>query len=215
MQIAWSSSHREFLISDTYYFSFLSKEMSKRGIIFKEESDFKKLFDYPVIVFNYPEENFTMEEKERLYNAVVEEGKRIILTAHFKNKDRVGEICNFVSEEFGIRVNFDGVKDDTNFIQEDPYIIVTSKVYINNGIKRVVFPYSASLSVTEDVKVILKGMETSKTEIISSSPILVAERRFSSGGSLVVCGSCIFWDNYSILKEDNLDFSYYLLIGEK
>ncbi|MCG0275554.1 MAG: hypothetical protein L5655_05215 [Thermosediminibacteraceae bacterium] len=212
MKVAWSSSHGEFLISDSYYFSVLERESKKRNIEIVEIADFEELFSYPVVVFNYSEVPFNEKEIETIEKAV-SDGKRVIFTGHFKNKDNVVRICNAVSERFGLRLNEDEVLDYKNFAGDDHRIVVTSRIEAyGDGVKRVVFPYSAPLEIlSSEVRVILKGEDTSFAGCGKKAPVLAAERRYPSGGSFVLCGSCLFWDNYSILREDNLTFSLNLL----
>ncbi|HAA89297.1 MAG: hypothetical protein XD63_1092 [Thermoanaerobacterales bacterium 50_218] len=214
LRVAWSSTHQEFLITDSYYFSILAKESQKNGIVIEEVPVFTELFCYDVVIFNYPEKPFNKEEIELIKKSVVEEGKRVLFTAHFQNKDNVAKICSKVSRHFGLLVLPEEVFDDVNHIADDPYIVPTSRVFTyNNGVKEVVFPYSAPLELLDEAKVILRGMETTITRKGKTSPVLVAEKNFPSGGSFALSGSCIFWDNYSITKADNLRFALNLIKG--
>jgi|LDZS01.1.fsa_nt_gi hypothetical protein len=216
LRVAWSSTHQEFLISDSYYFSILAKESQENGIIIDEVSVFTDLFSYDVVIFNYPEKPFKKEEIELIKKSVVEEGKRVLFTAHFQNKDNVAKICSKVSRQFGLLVLPEEVFDNVNHIANDPRMVLTSKVFTyNTGVTKVVFPYSAPLELLEEAKVILRGMETTTTRKGKKSPILVAEKNFPSGGSFTLSGSCIFWDNYSITKADNLRFAINLIKGAK
>ncbi|MDN5332391.1 MAG: hypothetical protein PWP45_1616 [Tepidanaerobacteraceae bacterium] len=211
-KVAWSSSHGEFLISDSYYFSVLEKEAQKRGIEIVEVADFEELFSYPVVVFNYSEHPFEEGEIEKIEKAV-KQGKRVIFTGHFNNKDNVARICSEVSERFGLRLKEDEVVDGENFAADDCRMVITSRIEaFGNGVKKVVFPYSAPVEIlSPEVRVVLRGEETSFDGCGERAPVLAAERSYPSGGSLVLCGSCLFWDNYSILREDNLNFSLNLL----
>ncbi|ACX51761.1 hypothetical protein Adeg_0613 [Ammonifex degensii KC4] len=216
MRVAWSSTHQEFLLSDGYYFSGLAREAHKRGIVIEEIDDFAALFAREVIVFNYPEKPFTPEERARIEWAVKNEGKRVVFTAHFRNKDGVAAICSKVTEPFGIKILPEGVRDEVHSLDEDPFILVTEAVEAyNEKVKKVVFPYPAPLEVGPEVRVILRGMDTAHTDTGVPAPILVAERTFPGGGSLVVCGSCIFWDNYSLFRLDNLPFALSILQGRE
>jgi len=212
LKVAWSSSHAEFLISDSYYFSTLEQESRKRGIEIAEVADFDELFRYPVIVFNYSEKPFDEPEIKAIERAV-EDGKRIIFTAHFNNKDNVAEICNAVAERFGMRLKMDEVVDENNFDEGDCRMVITSRVEAYaQGVNQVVFPYSAPIEALHpDVRVVVRGEESALTGSRERAPIMAAERKMPSGGSLVVCGSCLFWDNYSIMRKDNLAFSINLL----
>ncbi|MDN5276356.1 MAG: hypothetical protein PWR01_321 [Clostridiales bacterium] len=212
LKVAWSSSHAEFLISDSYYFSTLERESRKKGIEIVEVADFDELFCYPVIVFNYSEKPFDESEIKAIERAV-KNGKRIIFTAHFNNKDNVAEICNAVTERFGMRLKMDEVVEKEHFDEGDCRMVITSRVEsYAEGVNQVVFPYSAPIEALHpDVRVIVRGQESAFTGSGERAPVMAAERRMPSGGSLVVCGSCLFWDNYSILRKDNLAFSINLL----
>lgn len=215
MRVAWSSTHQEFLISDAYYFSQLARGALQEGLLIEEVDDFTELFSYDVVVFNYPESPFSQKEVEAIREAVVSKGKHVIFAAHFQNKDDVARICTEVSRHFGILVLNDQVTDGASHLEGDPYLVLTSQVLAyNQGVRRVVFPYSAPLEVFDDGAVpILRGMETSRTLRGIPSPVLAAERTFPSGGAFVLCGSCIFWDNYSITRADNFRFAMNLLKG--
>lgn len=212
MKVAWSSSHGEFLISDSYYFSALERESRKKGIEIVEVSNFDELFFYPVIVFNYSEKPFDEAEIKTIEKAV-RGGKRVIFTAHFNNKDNVAEICNAVSERFGLRLKEDEVVEEESFADGDCRMVITSRVEAYaEGVNQIVFPYSAPIEVLNpDVRIIVRGKESAFTGSGEKAPVMAAERKMPSGGSLVVCGSCLFWDNYSIFREDNLAFSINLL----
>lgn len=207
MKVAWSATHQEFLLTDGYYFSGLYKELCKRKIEIEEVDHFDRLFEYDVIVFNYPENPFSDDEKEKIREALVQKGKKIIFTAHFKNKDGVSEICNSITREYEIDILPEGIKDEIHHLEDDLFIITTDEVKLyREGVKEVVFPYSAPLEVREETEVVLRARETSLTDSGKKSPVLIAQRKFESGGKLIVCGSCIFWDNFSLFRLDNLQF---------
>lgn len=214
-RVAWSSTHQEFLISDAYYFSRLAQGAPEEDLVIEEVGDFAELFSYDTVVFNYPESPFNHKEIRTIIEGVTVKGKRIIFTAHFQNKDDVARICTEVSRHFGLLVLNDQVTDHENHLEGDPFRLVTSRVLAyNRGVSKVVFPYSASLEVLDaGVLPILRGMETSRNSKGLPSPVLAAEKTFPSGGSFVLCGSCIFWDNYSITLGDNFRFALNLLMG--
>lgn len=216
MKVAWSATHQEFLLSDGYYFSGLYKELTKRGVIIEEVEDFDKLFEYEVIVFNYPESQFTEEEKEKIQRALNKENKKIIFTAHFRGKDGVFDVCNAVTTTFGITVLPEGVKDEHCHLEDDSLIITTDNIEkYATGVKEIVFPYSAPLSISDGVEIILKGRSTAVSDSGKKAPVLVAQKTFENGSKLIVCGSCIFWDNFSIFKLDNLQFVVNLILGNE
>ncbi|WAM33718.1 hypothetical protein [Caldicellulosiruptor morganii] len=216
MRVAWSATHQEFLLSDGYYFSGLYRELSKREILIEEVDDFDRLFEYDVIIFNYPENTFEQEEKEKIKRVLEEDRKRIIFTAHFRGKDGVAEVCNGIVKEFGIDILKEAVRDELNHLEDDSLIITTDNVErYASGVKEVVFPYSAPLSVSDGVESILKGRDTAVSDSGKRSPVLVAQKSFESGSRLIVCGSCIFWDNFSLFRLDNLQFAINLILGSE
>lgn len=214
VRIAWSSTHQEFLITDSYYFSILAKESQKQGLIIEEVSEFPDLFSYDVIVFNYPEQPFTEEEINQIKRAVTEEHKRVIFAAHFQNKDNVAYICSQVAQHFGMRAYPGEVMDRENCLMDDPYMVVTSNVLAyNEGVQKVVFPYAAPIEVYGPARIILRGMPTTRTKEGQAFPVLMAEKVLAGGGSFILSGSCVFWDNFSIGQLDNLKFILNLLKG--
>ncbi|MGB9859839.1 MAG: hypothetical protein ACPLQP_07910 [Moorellaceae bacterium] len=214
VRIAWSSSHQEFLISDSYYFSDLAQECRKHHIVIEEVSEFDRLFSYEAIVFNYPEQPFTGAEIEVIKTAVLRDKKRVLLAAHFQNKDNVARICSQLARHFGLLVLEDGVFDPENHMRDDPFLIITTEVgAYNDGVRQVVFPYSAPLELLEPAKIVLKSMKTATTGHGQISPVLAAEKTYPGGGSFVLLGSCVFWDNFSLSQADNLRFALNLLKG--
>jgi len=216
MKVAWSATHQEFLLSDGYYFSGLYKELTKRGVLIEEGDDFDRLFEYDVIIFNYPENPFRVEEKKRIQKVLNEEKKKTIFTAHFRGKDGVFDVCNAITQDFGITVLPEGVKDECCHLEDDSLIITTDNIkkYASN-VKEVVFPYSAPLSLSDGVEVILKGRDTAVSDSGEKAPILIAQKSFESGSKLIVCGGCIFWDNFSLFRLDNLQFVVNLILGNE
>ncbi|WAM31771.1 hypothetical protein [Caldicellulosiruptor naganoensis] len=216
MRVAWSATHQEFLLSDGYYFSGLYKELSKRGVLIEEVEDFDRLFEYDVIIFNYPENPFEQEERERIKKSLQEDKKRIIFTAHFRGKDGVAEICNAIAKDFGINIMQEAVKDESYHLEDDNFIITTNNIEkYASGVKEVVFPYSAPLSISDGVEIILKGRDTAVSDSGQRSPILIAQKSFENGSKLIVCGGCIFWDNFSLFRLDNLQFVMNLILGNE
>lgn len=212
MKVAWSATHSEFLLSDGYYFSGLHRELLKRGIVVEEVGDFEKLFQYDVVIFNYPEDPFDEKEKMIIKKALESGKKKIIFASHFRNKDEVSEICNGVTKDYGIYILPEGVKEKEFYLEEDPFIITTDQIFLySEGVKEIVFPYAAPMEIRDRVEVVLKGRSTSFTDSNGTSPVLIAQKSFDSGSKLIVCGSCIFWDNFSLFKLDNLQFAVNLI----
>ncbi len=188
MRIAWDASHGEFTITDYYYFSKLKKIADKEGIEIDEVSSFWKLGEYDLIVFNYPEILFRKREVARI-KTWVRKGKKIILAAYYSNFDGVAENINRVAEKFGIRVNYDVIRDKDRNTGDEMFPVATC-----DGLE-VVMPCSASVS--------------------GGDPFVCGAGVFASRkASVLVIGTCVFWDNYAIELADNREFAIRILSGE-
>ncbi len=188
MRIAWDASHGEFTITDYYYFSKLTKIAEKEGIIIDEVKNFSKLGDYDIIVFNYPEIIFRQSEVARIRNWV-RKGKKVVLAAYYSNHDGVAENVNRVAKKFGIRVNYDVIKDPENNVGDEMFPIAVCDSL------EVVMPCSASVSGGE--------------------PFISGKGVFASkANGVLVLGTCVFWDNYSIELANNKELALLILSGE-
>jgi hypothetical protein len=218
-RVAWSITHQEFTITDYYYFSKLSKEAQKVGILIEEVDRWEKLKEYDTIVFNYPEIPFTEEEAQDMEKLVWEEGKKVILLGYYKNEDRIADTCNTLARRFGMELNSDEVIDEVNNHQGDKYFVVTSKLrrYTKNEknevvVQRIVLPCTASIRpLMPDIKVVARGEDTAKSNQENYTLLIAEQIAPSSGGYFCLAGTCVFWDNYSIDLYDNLAFSLNLL----
>jgi hypothetical protein len=218
-RVAWSITHQEFTITDYYYFSKLSKEAQKVGILIEEVDRWEKLKEYDTIVFNYPEIPFTEEEAQDMEKLVWEEGKKVILLGYYKNEDRIADTCNTLARRFGMELNSDEVIDEVNNHQGDKYFVVTSKLrrYTKNEknevvVQRIVLPCTASIRpLMPDIKVVARGEDTAKSNQENYTLLIAEQIAPPSGGYFCLAGTCVFWDNYSIDLYDNLAFSLNLL----
>jgi hypothetical protein len=218
-RVAWSITHQEFTITDYYYFSKLSKEAQKVGILIEEVDRWEKLKEYDTIVFNYPEIPFTGEEAQDMEKLVWEEGKKVILLGYYKNEDRIADTCNTLARRFGMELNSDEVIDEVNNHQGDKYFVVTSKLrrYTKNEknevvVQKIVLPCTASIRpLMPDIKVVARGEDTAKSNQENYTLLIAEQIAPSSGGYFCLAGTCVFWDNYSIDMYDNLAFSLNLL----
>jgi len=209
-RIAWDVSHREFTIEDGYYFSKLLSVLREIGAEVIVTEELKEAEDADTLVLNYPEEEFTSEDISFI-KGFLSKGRRVVALAYYNNEDQVGAILNDLANAFGIEILFDAVKEKVNFTGDDPYMVVTSKVFMyNKGVKRVLMPYSSSLRpLSPDISVIVQGEPTAQTTS-GNRPILGCETRVGKGRFLCL-GTCVFWDNYSIEKFDNLAFALNIL----
>jgi len=210
-KVAWDYTHQEFTITDYYYFSILQKVCKENDIEVDEVTDWNKLSEYDVVVFNYPEIPFKPEEVEDV-KKLVESGKRVIILGYYKNEDNIADTVNTLATAFGLKMNGDEVTDPVNNHNNDAYFVVTSKIYkYNEGVERLMLACTPSISLEgENTEAIIEGEETAVSNQ-NNKTILGAVYRHPSGGEFVVIGTCVFWDNYSIELYNNKQFAINLL----
>ncbi len=200
LKIAWSASHQEFIISDYYYFGWFDKKLREKGIVIDEVDEFERLENYDVIVFNYPEIWFSDEEKNMI-DKWLNYGKKIMFLAYYKNEDRVAELINDVVAKYGLKFNYDHVKDDKSNWQGDPYYVVTSELReYSEGVSKICFPCTASIELSD-------GYVIAKTE---DERVIAAGKKVGKG-LLEIYGTCVFWDSFSAKILDNFQFSCNIL----
>ncbi|MEM0350892.1 MAG: hypothetical protein QXR27_05665 [Archaeoglobaceae archaeon] len=188
MRIVWSASRGEFSIGDYYYFSKLTRIAEKFGLQMEEEKIFGKLGEYDLIVFNYPEIKFSASDIAKI-KKWTKKGKKIILTGYYSNVDKVSENVNRVARHFGLKINYDLITDEEKNAGDPMFPIARC------GELEVVMPCSASVSGGKSF-VIGKGIFGAVKD------------------NVLVLGTCVFWDNYSIDLAKNRDFAIKLLKGE-
>ncbi|MEZ0361085.1 MAG: hypothetical protein ABWK04_04180 [Hydrogenobacter sp.] len=218
-RVAWSITHQEFTVTDYYYFSKLSKEAQKVGIVIDEVDNWERLKEYDTIVFNYPEIPFTEKESQDIERLVWEDGKKVILLGYYKNEDRIADTCNTLARRFGMELNGDEVTDGVNNHQGDMYFVVTSKLrrYTKNEknevvVRKILLPCTASIRpLMPDIKVVARAEDTAKSSEDNYTLLIAEQIAPTSGGYFCLAGTCVFWDNYSIDLYDNLAFSLNLL----
>ncbi len=187
MKIGWDGSHGEFSINDYYYFSKLLKYAEKEGLELEEVESFWKLQKYDVIVFNYPEKAFKAREISRI-KSLAKKGKKIIFAAYYNNFDNVAAIINRAVAEFGIKINYDIIKDPEHNVGDEFYPIVEW------GGLEIVLPCSAS---------------------VEGEPFIAGKNVFAARkGNVITLGTCVFWDNYCIDLLNNKEFAIRLLSWE-
>lgn len=194
MRIGWSATHGEFLIEDHYYFSRLREYAELEGIRIIQESSFYRLERYDTIVFNYPERAFRIREAGRI-RGWLRKGKTVVFTSYYSNIDRVSEIINRVLDRIGssIRVRYDAVRDERHNMGDPMFPVGTWKG------REVVMPCTSSV--------------TGGTSFVDSEGLSLAAFEELNAGKIVVIGTCVFWDNFSIDCLSNRDFSISLLSG--
>lgn len=188
MRVVWSASRGEFSIGDYYYFSKLTRMAEKEGIEMNEERSFLKLSEYELIVFNYPEIKFTKGDVLRMRKWVAE-GKKLVFAGYYSNTDKVSQNINRVVRYFGLRINYDLLMDEERNAGDRMFPIARC------GDLEVVMPCSASVSGGKEL-VVGKGVFA------------------ATNGGVLVLGTCVFWDNYSIGLAQNREFALKILRGE-
>lgn len=204
VKVAWDISKQGFTIEDHYYFSKLKRILQENNIKVYEVKRFKELVKYDVIVFNYPEKRFNKEERQIIEKALFL-GRRVILCGYYNNEDNVADTINSLTKYFGIKLNKDKITDNVNNYDNDPFLIKTSRVSINE-INCLVFPCPASVSGGEP----LVFSESTAKSNRNHEPILCSKVKYMNG-EIIIVGTCSFWDNFSIELFDNKKFALYLL----
>lgn len=216
MRIAWDISHQEFTIEDHYYFSILKRELKRRNIdvfeldklsdILKEKAD--------VLVINYPEKPFSRGDVD-IVQRFLNRGGKVIVLGYYANEDGIAATINSLTKHFGLVLRADRVYDPINNDGGDEFLIVTSRVLnFNRGVRKVLFPCSASIKIlNEKASAIVEAEDTARSNL-GGDPILMVMLSFGKG-TLILGGTCVFWDNYSIGKYNNKEFSLNLLLGRR
>ncbi|MEM1957023.1 MAG: hypothetical protein QXN27_02735 [Archaeoglobaceae archaeon] len=188
MATVWSASRGEFSIGDYYYFSKLTKIAEREKLEMQEEKSFAKLGDYDVIVFNYPEIKFSANDIAKI-RKWANMGKKIVFAGYYSNVDRVSQNVNRVVKYFGLRINYDLIKDEEKNYGDPMF------PFAKCGDLEVLMPCSASVS--------------------GGKSFVVGKGIFGAvSGNVLVIGTAVFWDNYSIEIANNREFALKVLRGE-
>ncbi len=199
MKVAWDVSHSEFAVKDHYYYSKLMEYAAKEGLNIEEIDDLRVIDEYDVLVINYPEEKFS-DNEARIVEAFVKRGGILIVLAYYENKDDSARASTSLSKNFGVKFNEDKITSESS--GDNEYIIITSKVKkFNRDVERVLIPCPCSVN----------GGNYFVFEEKKEIPIFSYIR--CGKGIAVFGGSCAFWDNHSIDRESNKNFSMNLLKG--
>ncbi len=214
MIIAWSTAHQEFTINDYYYYSALRELISRNGVELVVIDEIKDLSQYKVVVFNYPEKEFKNWERELLHKFMFR-GGRVIILGYYNNEDNVADYVNSLTRDYGIIMNDDAVVDKINKVDDEGLLITTSRIYgFNHGVKKILLPCTASLRALNNKPInIVQAEETAVSTKYGRSPSLFKLVRVGAG-ELIVGGTCVFWDNFSIKRFDNEKFAINILIKE-
>ena len=204
-KLAWSYAKGEFIIVDHYYFSILKRLVTQR-YDWKLPRSFKEIeqFDPDVIIFNYPEIRFTDNEVEKILE-FLHQGKGVGMFSYYLNEDEVSSNLNRVLNRLGLGVNFDEVRDPNSCYNSDDLLLVTDNLHESlrkRGVNQVMLACTSSLNIdSESIPLVYDR---------SGKHVLFAYRKVGSG-RLIVGGTCVFWDNFSIEKYDNEAFSMAIL----
>jgi hypothetical protein len=198
LRYIWNTSHREFTVFDYYYFSDLEFLLKSKGLLIDNKSRLTDVVFYPgdYLIINYPEIPFDDDEIEAV-SRMVEQGGTLIVTSYYQNEDDVAAICSNLLEFVGIKFNSDGV---TTF---EEGLLTTAEPGKELGevpFKKVYFPCTCSLELPED-----------STVILQIGDIPVAAAKSIGKGRIFAFGTAVFWDNFSIHREDNMAFINWLL----
>ena len=211
IKIGWDISHQEFTIKDHYYFSILKSKLLDEGALVSEVRLFKDVFKYDVLVINYPEKLFTKSDT-KLVNKYLERGNRVIACGYYDNEDMVADNVNSLSTHFGLSLKKDRVRDRLHNLKGDDLLIVTSKILsCDCKVNKVLLPCCASITISGRSATEVVLMEHSLIAKSKKKTILAAQSRVGNG-KFILIGTCVFWDNFSINRFNNMRFALNLLL---
>ncbi len=204
-KILWCTRHKEFAISDYYYFSKLQKHLAQKHLQWEEKKQplsSKLLATYDIVVLCYPEEPLSPREV-RAIERFMEEGGRVIVTAYFRCPDDVAGICSLLTQRWGIRFRGDVIRDPLHCLEGDPLLLYTSRISTSlKGVSQVFFPCSSSLEIKGEVTPLIIAEASAQSDCCGGELALGAIRRVGKG-DLIALGTSVFWDNFSLDQLDN------------
>lgn len=207
---AWSTSHGEFTLADHYYFSRLQDFLRDRGLPVDIVSDFSRLLAYDGIILNYPEVPFQAHEIQALRDRVAA-GAVLIGLAYYQNEDGVADVLNALFRPVGLVLEADVVTDPRHNVARDPYLVVTRRVLrYAAGVRRLVLPCPCSIRLADPAAQAIVVGESTATASSGNAPVLAAERPWGRGRWIAV-GTCVFWDNFCLVRADNRRWVWNLL----
>lgn len=198
--LLWDISHLEFTITDEYYFKDLMSLLEEKYEVRAGESlTNEALKDADWLVLNYPELPFKKEEKESIFD-FVKRGGRLISTAYYRNEDSVAAVLNKLFEGLGIVFRYDEVREENG----SPFITTSKIAEPLPGVERVYLPCTCSLKLSGKWKPLLCSEEGQKSNLASPPLIYAAFLNFGRG-KIFNLGTSVFWDNFSLSREDNIN----------
>ncbi len=196
MRVIWNISHREFTISDFYYFSKLENYLKIRFEVIENAEPLESINEEgnSILVINYPEVPFTEKEKQSV-SEFVKYGGRLIVAAYYQDEDRVAEVCADL-------ISFSGAKFNTDSIfHPEEYLLTTAettrefrKRFQNAGFRTVYFPCSCSIEGSNILPVLSIEGKTCAAYVPFGE------------GEIIALGTAVFWDNFAIDRQDNWKF---------
>jgi len=198
--LLWDISHFEFTITDEYYFKNLKSLLEKKYEVRAVESlSDEVLKDTDWLVLNYPELPFKEKEKRRIFD-FVERGGNLISTAYYRNEDGVAGVLNELFEGLGIVFRHDEVREENGF----PFITTSRIAETLSQVKRVYLPCTCSLQLSGEWKPLISSERGQKSNF-ASPPLVYAAFLDFGKGKIFNFGTSVFWDNFSLGREDNLN----------
>lgn len=208
VKVAWDTSHQEFTIEDHYYFSKLRRALASAGVEVMVTEKLEEAKGCDVLVINYPESPFTRDEIE-FVESLLRHGARVVVLGYYNNEDDIATTVNSLTRHFGLELLDDEVTDEVNNYEGDKYFVVTSRVHaFNEGVRQVMLACSAPVRALQGAPVVV-GEPSARTRS-GVEPVMGALVKVGRG-ELVLLGTCVFWDNYSLDKFDNARFALNLL----
>jgi len=195
-RIAWDVSHQEFIVSDHYYFWKLEKlireELDSEVV---EIENLEKVVngDFQILIFNYPEIPFSPQDIE-IVRKFLELGGRVGIFGYYKNEDRIADTINSLVKHFGLSHHGDVVTDAVHNEEDDP-------LFVHGVMSDGTVVALACTATVEGGEPLVVGYDTAKSSE-GYSPVFFVSKPVGAG-ELILGGTCVFWDNYSIDRVGN------------
>jgi hypothetical protein len=205
--LIWSYTKGEFVVFDHYYFSILYKYLKDNYELaiptsFNSLKKMSKKENFNTIIFNYPEKKFTQSQLDELIN-LFDSGKRIVFLTYYKNEDNSSSISNTFLNKLGININYDELVQDEKVYNNDKYLLIIDDIdpVLGNQVSKILIPCTSTISIKKKKDYQYKPLLKS-----NSNKIVTVEVQNSNNGKVLAFGSCVFWDNFSIVLYDNFQF---------
>jgi len=209
--IIWSYTKGEFVVFDHYYFSILYDYL-KNNYTLEIPTSFSTLLklakknslvDFNTIIFNYPEKRFTKRQIDNIIE-LFNMGKRIVFLTYYKNEDNSSYIANSILQKVGLYINNDEIIQNESIHNNDKYLIITDKINekLKDNVEKIIIPCSSSISFKAKDNYSYSPL----VKTYSGDKIIAMEVTNNKNGKIIAFGSCVFWDNFSIVLYNNFQF---------